>query len=55
MLENENLKVDGIQDTDGLGIVDTMSRMSIGVPIVEKQPLTMSNPIFNDSWVSSKV
>lgn len=55
MLDDENLKVDGIQRTDNLDLVDTMSRMSIGAPLVEKQALTESNPIFKDTWVSSKV
>lgn len=55
MLEAETLKVDGIQDTDDLDLVDHMSRMSIGVPSVKEQTLTDSNPIFEDSWVSSKV
>jgi len=55
MLDGETLKVDGIQDTGDLDLIDHMSRMSIGVPSVEKGALTNSNPIFKDSWVSSKV
>lgn len=55
MLEAETLKVDGIQDTEDLGLVDQMSRMSIGVPSTENPGATDSNPIFSDSWLSSKV
>jgi hypothetical protein len=55
MLESENLKVDGIQDTGDLELIDNMSRMSIGIPSVETKPLSNSNPIFDDSWISSKV
>lgn len=55
MLEAETLKVDGIQDTEDLDLVDNMSRMSIGVPITEKPGVTDSNPIFKDTWLSSKV
>jgi len=55
MLDDETLKVDGIQNTGDLDIVDHMSRMSIGIPSVEREALTNSNPIFKDSWVSSKV
>lgn len=55
MLESETLKVDGIQDTGDLDLVDHMSRMSIGLPNVQKKTLVNNNPIFNDSWISSKV
>ncbi|XP_025412191.1 transcription termination factor 2-like isoform X2 [Sipha flava] len=55
MLESENLKVDGIQDTGDLELIDNMSRMSIGIPSVETKPLSNSNPIFDDSWISSKI
>lgn len=55
MLDNESLKIDGIENTGDLEIADTISRMSIGVPTVKNQPLVMSNPIFDESWVSSKV
>lgn len=56
MLDSENLKVDGIPDTAvDLELVDNMSRMSIGIPSVENKPLSNSNEIFNDSWISSKV
>ncbi|VVC40113.1 Hypothetical protein CINCED_3A018495 [Cinara cedri] len=55
MLENETLQIDGIQDTGDLEIINTMSRMSIGMPIVENHTSTISNPIFKDSWVSSKI
>lgn len=57
MLDSETLKIDGIKETEDLDLVDNMSRMSIGIPSVEhaKETLTNSNPIFKDSWVSSKV
>lgn len=55
MLDSENLKVDGIKDTGDLELIDNMSRMSIGIPSVETKPLSNSNPIFDDSWISSKV
>lgn len=56
MLEDETLTIDGIKETKDIDLVDHMSRMSIGVSNhVEKQTLINSNPIFNDSWVSSKV
>lgn len=56
MLDGENLKAEGITDTGDLDLVDHMSRMSIGIPSIEDQsPLTNANPIFKDSWVSSKV
>lgn len=55
MLEDETLIVDGIKGTKDLDLVDHMSRMSIGVPTAEMETLTNSNPIFKDSWVSSKV
>jgi len=55
MLETETLQVDGIQDNGDLDIVDHLSRMSIGIASVEKQNFNNSNPIFKDSWISSKV
>lgn len=55
MLESETLKVDGIQDTGDLDLVDHMSRMSIGLPSVQEKTLVNNNPIFKDSWISSKV
>lgn len=55
MLDSENLKIDGIQDTGDLELIDNMSRMSIGIPSVENKPLSNSNPIFKESWISSKV
>lgn len=54
MLEVETLKDDGIQDTGDCDLIDHMTRMSIGVSIKE-ETLTKSNPIFKDSWISSKV
>lgn len=55
MLEGDNLKADGIQSTEDLELIDHMSRMSIGIPSENQTPLSESNPIFNDSWISSKV
>ncbi|XP_050544348.1 transcription termination factor 2-like isoform X2 [Daktulosphaira vitifoliae] len=55
MLEGDNLKADGIQSTEDLELIDHMSRMSIGIPNANQTPLTESNPIFNDSWISSKI
>lgn len=54
MLDDETLEVDGIQGTGDIDLVDHMSRMSIGITSDEKKTLTI-NPIFKDSWVSSKV
>jgi len=55
MLEDESLKVDGIQDIGDVDIVDHLSRMSIGVPSVETNNVKNSNAIFNETWISSKV
>ncbi|XP_050421158.1 transcription termination factor 2-like [Adelges cooleyi] len=55
MLESDNLKADGIQNTNDLELIDQMSRMSIGIPSQSHTPLTESNPIFNETWVSSKI
>ncbi|XP_050057902.1 transcription termination factor 2-like isoform X2 [Aphis gossypii] len=55
MLEDESLKVDGIQDIGDVDIVDHLSRMSIGVPSVEKDTVKNSNVIFKETWISSKI
>jgi len=55
MLEDESLKVDGIQDAGDVDIVDHLSRMSIGVPNAEKDSVKNSNVIFKETWISSKV
>ncbi|XP_060839686.1 transcription termination factor 2 [Rhopalosiphum padi] len=55
MLEDESLKVDGIQDIGDVDIVDHLSRMSIGVPSVEKDTVENSNVIFKETWISSKI
>uniref|UniRef100_A0A2S2NVU3 Transcription termination factor 2 n=2 Tax=Schizaphis graminum TaxID=13262 RepID=A0A2S2NVU3_SCHGA len=55
MLEDESLKVDGIQDIGDVDIVDHLSRMSIGVPSVEKDTVENNNIIFKETWISSKI
>lgn len=55
MLEDESLKVDGIQDVGDVDIVDHLSRMSIGVPSAEKDSVKNSNVIFKETWISSKI